>query len=59
MTKFIVITYWTFTTLATIGFGDYHPLADEERFVTVFVFLCGVSVFSYLMGVFMEIIKKS
>ena len=52
------MTYFTFTTLATIGFGDYHPLADEERFLTVFVFLSGVSVFSYLMGVFIDVINK-
>ena len=50
--------YYTFTTLGTIGFGDYHPLADEERIFTVCVFLIGVSVFSYLMGVFIEIIMK-
>ena len=52
------MTYFTFTTLATIGFGDYHPLADEERLWTVFVFISGVSVISYLMGVFTEIINK-
>jgi hypothetical protein len=52
------MTYFTFTTLATIGFGDYHPLADEERLWTVFVFISGVSVISYLMGVFIEIISK-
>ena len=50
--------YYTFTTLSTIGFGDYRPLSDEERLFTVCVFLIGVSVFSYLMGVFIEIIKK-
>jgi len=25
------MVYYTMTTLATLGFGDYHPLADEER----------------------------
>ena len=52
------MTYFTFTTLATIGFGDYHPLADEERLWTVFVFLSGVSVISYLIGIFIEILIK-
>jgi hypothetical protein len=52
------MVYYTFTTLSTIGFGDYHPNSDEERMFTVCVFLIGVSVFSYLMGVFIEIIKK-
>jgi hypothetical protein len=30
-TKFITMVYYTMTTLATLGFGDYHPWADEER----------------------------
>ena len=50
--------YYTFTTLSTVGFGDYHPMADEERLFTVCIFIAGVSVFSYLMGIFMEILKK-
>ena len=50
--------YYTFTTLSTVGFGDYKPLADEERLFTVCIFLAGVSVFSYLMGIFIEILKK-
>ena len=50
--------YYSFTTLSTTGFGDYYPLADEERMFTVCVFLMGVSVISYLMGVFIEILMK-
>ena len=52
------MTYFTFTTLSTIGFGDYHAWADEERLWTVLVFLCGINVISYLMGVFIEILTK-
>ena len=50
--------YYTFTTLSTIGFGDYHPCADEEMILSCCVFLSGVSVVSYLMGIFSEILKK-
>ena len=50
--------YFTFTTLATVGFGDYNPKADEERLFVVIIFLSGVSIFSYLMGIFIEILKK-
>lgn len=50
--------YYTFTTLATVGFGDYHPCADEEKLLAVCVFLSGISVVSYLMGIFSEILKK-
>ena len=50
--------YYTFTTLATVGFGDYYPCADEEKILACCVFLSGVSVVSYLMGIFSEILKK-
>lgn len=52
------MVYFTFTTLATVGFGDYRPWADEERLFLVIIFLSGVSIFSYLMGIFIEILKK-
>ena len=42
--------YFTFTTLSTVGFGDYYPKNDTERFVGAFVLLGGVAVFSYIMG---------
>ena len=58
VTRYITMIYYTFTTLATVGFGDYHPCADEEKLFAVIVFLSGVSVISYLMGIFSEILKK-
>ena len=58
MTRYITMIYYTFTTLATVGFGDYHPIADEEKMLACFVFLSGVSVISYLMGIFSDILKK-
>ena len=58
LTRYITMIYYTFTTLATVGFGDYHPCADEEMILAVRVFLSGVSVISYLMGIFSEILKK-
>jgi hypothetical protein len=58
VTRYITMIYYTFTTLATVGFGDYHPKADEEKILACFVFLSGVSVISYLMGIFGEILRK-
>ena len=58
ISRYITMIYYTFTTLATVGFGDYHPRADEEKLLAVCVFLSGVSVISYLMGIFSEILKK-
>ena len=38
------------TTLSTVGFGDFHPRSDSERFLACFLLIFGVSVFSYQMG---------
>lgn len=43
------MTYFAFTTLATIGFGDIHPRADIERIFGIFVFLFGVAVFALIL----------
>ena len=53
--KVIAITYFSFTSLSTVGFGDMHPRNDVERFLTAFVLLFGVAIFSIVMGNFIEI----
>ena len=52
------MVYYSFTTLATIGFGDFHPFADEERIFIAILFMSGTSIFSYMMGIFIEIVRK-
>jgi hypothetical protein len=44
--KSIKMTYWTFTTLSTVGFGDIHPRSNFERVMAAIVMLVGVIVFS-------------
>jgi len=48
--------YFSFTTLSTVGFGDYHPVNYYERAVACFILLYGVAIFSYIQGNFIEII---
>jgi hypothetical protein len=58
MTNFertIGITYFSFTSLSTVGFGDMHPRNDYERSLTAFILLFGVAIFSIVMGNFIEI----
>ena len=52
------VTYFSLTTLSTIGFGDFNPKSNIERFIIAFVLLFGVMVFSLIMGAFMEIVDK-
>jgi hypothetical protein len=58
MMNVIVVFYFAFTSLSTVGFGDYNPRGDIERLVCAFVLLIGVAVFSYVMGNFIDIIEK-
>ena len=48
----ILTTYFSFTSLSTVGFGDYHPRGDIERVVGAFLLLFGVAIFSYCLSIF-------
>ena len=48
----IMLTYFMFTSLSTVGFGDRRPCSDNERLVGAFLLMFGVSIFSYVMGSF-------
>lgn len=47
-----------FTSLSTVGFGDFHPRSNFERIFCALVLLFGVAIFSYIMGKFIEILDK-
>lgn len=48
--------YFSFTSLSTVGFGDFHPRSNAERLFTAFMLLFGVAIFSYCMGIFISIL---
>ena len=48
--------YYAFTSLSTVGFGDYHPRSDMERLFCALILLFGVAIFSYVMGIFISIL---
>ena len=54
----IIVTYFAFTSLSTVGFGDYHPRSNIERVVCAFILLFGVAIFSYIMGNFITILDQ-
>ena len=53
----IIVTYYAFTTLSTVGFGDFHPRSNPERILCSFILLFGVSIFSFVMGNYMSILS--
>ena len=54
----ITVVYFAFTTLATVGYGDLHPIGDPELIVGSFIILFGVAMFSFIMGNFIEMLVE-
>ena len=50
--------YFAITTLSTIGYGDFSPVSKSERIIASFILLLGVSIFSFIMGQFIEILMN-
>ena len=42
--------YFMFTTLSSVGLGDYNPKSEVERALMTLILLVGVSCFSYIMS---------
>ena len=51
-----IVVYFMFTTLSTVGFGDYNPKSEIERVIMTFILLVGVACFSFIMSQFIEIL---
>ena len=56
--QMLIPMYYAFTSLSTVGFGDFHPQNNGERILCSIILLFGVMIFSYVMGVFIEMISK-
>lgn len=56
--RVIVLIYFAFTSLTTVGFGDFVPRSDTERVFTAFVIFFGVAVFSYIVGNFVDVLES-
>ena len=52
------LMYFAFTTLSTVGFGDFYPQSDSERLFACVILVFGVAIFSYIMGNFIEILTE-
>ena len=52
----LITTYFAFTSLSTVGFGDFHPRSNAERLFCALIILFGVAIFSMIMGDFIDIL---
>lgn len=46
----IILLYYSLTTLITTGLGDFYPITSYERIICSIIFLCGVTIFSYVLN---------
>jgi hypothetical protein len=52
------VIYFSFTSLSTVGFGDYFPKTDSERLLCAMVLLFGNMIFSLVMEQFLTILNE-
>lgn len=50
LTTYIAATYWSYTTLSTVGYGDIVSENDSERMYTILIFVTGSSLLAYVVG---------
>jgi hypothetical protein len=56
--KALISIYFAFTSLSTVGFGDFYPTSDMERLFGAFVMMFGVAIFSMFMSIFIGILES-
>ena len=50
ISKYIVSTYWAFTTMAAVGYGDIHPITESERTLGIIVIIFSSGIFAYVIN---------
>ncbi len=50
--------YQTGITFTTVGFGEIRPISPMGRIFTIFLIIAGFAIFSYAVGVLVEVINK-
>lgn len=55
---FLDALYMTVISVATVGFGEIQPLSKAGRIFTMGLIMSGFAVFTYSVGVFLEVITR-
>ena len=52
-----MLVYFAFTSLTTVGLGDFTPKGDIERIAITVTLLSGVLIVSFIIGEFISILN--
>jgi hypothetical protein len=56
--KVIALTYFMFTSMTTVGLGDYHPRSNKERALSTWMLLFGAALTSFIMENLNTMLKR-
>lgn len=56
--RLIICSYFTMTTLTTVGYGDFSPKTNMEKVMAIVIMIVGIGFFSYIMGSFNDVISN-
>lgn len=48
--RYVTSTYWSITTLTTVGYGDLHAVNNREMIFSIFYMLFNLGLTAYLIG---------
>ncbi len=56
--SFINALYMTIITITTVGFGEVHPLSEDEKLFTIFLILMSITTLGYVARIVTEYIAS-
>ena len=48
--KYVNSLYYAFTTMCTVGYGDFHPTTINERIMTMVCMIISSGMFAFIIG---------
>ena len=57
-TQLLTTMYFVFTTLCTVGYGDYIPSTNLEKIFGIFLMILGIGILSYIISNFNTVLSN-